>query len=62
MNLQTRSLIGNGILVLGLTLFVLGAAVVVLDYQLDVSIAVVGALALLFVGVGTAVKGGLNHR
>lgn len=57
MNYRTRFVVGNGLLLVGLVLFVLGAAIVVLDYRLDVSVAVVGALALFFVGVGTAVKG-----
>ncbi|WP_255195612.1 hypothetical protein [Halorarius litoreus] len=56
MHARTYRLVGELVLVAGLLGFVLGALALVTGYLPNVPAAALGALALLFVGTGSAMK------
>ncbi len=64
MNEDTARKLGNGLLIAGLLCFVGGAAMLVTGSPAETTIYALGALGLLFVGTGTAVKNrsGLSQR
>lgn len=57
MNERLYGLLGEAALVVGLLCFVAGAAMLVLGGTLDYSVAALGAVALILVGGGAAMKG-----
>lgn len=61
MNDATRRRAGNAALLAGVLLFLVGAVLVVLDVSLDVPVATLGALALIFVGAGSALRNGAER-
>lgn len=56
MNEKITRYAGDALLLVGLLLFVLGATAIVFEYRIGVHVAVVGALALIFVGAGASMK------
>lgn len=51
---RTRRLLGNALLLAGTATFVVGAVASVVGYPPDVPVVVLGALALLLVGLGAS--------
>ncbi|WP_439025777.1 hypothetical protein [Haloarchaeobius sp. DT45] len=62
MDERTYRYLGNTLLVAGLLCFVGGAALVVSGSEIDTTEYVLGALGLLFVGVGSSMTSGIARQ